>query len=492
MQLFNETLRIDSINASLVIVNNTAYLINSTLRGQIISVNDSAVLINNTLTGRINSINSSFLLENITLWNRINSLNSSLLSTNTSALSINTTKNIQNLINNTNANFSSIAVGGNVSASTGFFSKLGDLITRITKGWFTDLDSININSSVMNGTNIYQGGNPVLDTRSNTTENIGNLYNFTAGLIANKTFLQNFTTATIQSFINNTNIYLASLMTTKGSGINEVNLSGVLYVNSTSGNVGIGTASPIHKLQVTGGRIYAAGTGVSSGITFDTWEIFQNTTNDLMFRYNGFDRFYINNSGNVGIGTIVPTGRLEIYGVGQTTSALTDAGLRNNIISINANGNTAGDGGAITFGSTNSISNGSIGVAAIKYMLVSGSGTTRGDLAFSTRTGTGDTSLTENMRIQSGGNVGIGTTSPVSLLELKSPTSAGNSTSSNGNGTITAVGTEIGNIIFRTNDASDIGTFDVAKIGAVAEGVYTGVDSAPTGFDFFTTPAVSP
>lgn len=45
------------------------------------------------------------------------------------------------------------------------------------------------------------------------------------------------------------------------------------------GKVGIGTTSPVERLQVTGGKIYPSGTGTSSGLTFDHGSIYEaNTT----------------------------------------------------------------------------------------------------------------------------------------------------------------------------------------------------------------------
>jgi hypothetical protein len=56
--------------------------------------------------------------------------------------------------------------------------------------------------------------------------------------------------------------------------------------------------------------------------------------------------------------------------------------------------------------------------AAIKSLLTDGSNNTLGALAFSTRNASADTTLTERMRIDSGGNVGIGVT-PAKKLDVK-------------------------------------------------------------------------
>ena len=132
--------------------------------------------------------------------------------------------------------------------------------------------------------------------------------------------------------------------------------------------------------------------------------------------------------GNVGIGTATPMAQTEIYGAGQLTAALTDAGVKTGTLAINSNSGSAGAGGAIVFGNSQSETVSSIGYAAIKGLLTNGTGNTIGDLAFSTRNATGDTALTERMRILSSGNVGIGTVTPTYKLyvnnDVTNPTSA--------------------------------------------------------------------
>jgi hypothetical protein len=137
---------------------------------------------------------------------------------------------------------------------------------------------------------------------------------------------------------------------------------------SSNGNFGIGTSSPTEKLDV-GGSINITGSGV---LKMDGFELIQNLNNDANsdLRYNcrvignitgtngmyiNFDsaggdtadcRFYANgttsrmmikaNSGNVGIGTTVPTHKLHVNGSAQATSfnATSDVRHKENICDL--------------------------------------------------------------------------------------------------------------------------------------------------------------
>jgi hypothetical protein len=122
----------------------------------------------------------------------------------------------------------------------------------------------------------------------------------------------------------------------------------------------------------------------------------------------GSERLRIDTSGNVGIGTSSPVYQTQIYGSGQTTAALTDAGNKGGSLLLNTPTVAGGDGGALLIGAGGS---GAKPFAAVKGLLADGGGNTTGSLAFSTRNATGDTALTERMRIDSSGNVLIGKTS---------------------------------------------------------------------------------
>ena len=112
---------------------------------------------------RLNSINSSFLLENTTLFNRLNSVNASLLIVNSTTLSINTTANIQNLLN-----------------STGIYSTFnatyeGNLDTNCSSGLCKELIYF-ANGTLFNQTIFAELVNSTALT-INTTANIQNLVN---------------------------------------------------------------------------------------------------------------------------------------------------------------------------------------------------------------------------------------------------------------------------------------------------------------------------
>ena len=82
-----------------------------------------------------------------------------------------------------------------------------------------------------------------------------------------------------------------------------------LALNPNGGNVGIGTSSPTNKLTVNGGIDFTGSSFSGSGTG-----IWQQTTNVLGFVTAGSNRVVIDATGNVGIGTNTPSGKLDVIG----------------------------------------------------------------------------------------------------------------------------------------------------------------------------------
>ncbi|MDB0009285.1 hypothetical protein N9E37_04015 [Luminiphilus sp.] len=154
---------------------------------------------------------------------------------------------------------------------------------------------------------------------------------------------------------------------------------------STDGNVGIGTSSPTEKLHLNGTALmFGARMSSNNGSTY--WDVKRDiSTGHFHIADDSLGNVLTirQDSGNVGIGTSSPATLLDI----KEGTAATDA-----IIGL-----TAGTGGRAQIRSEAQADN------------------TSSELSFHTM---GGSSTSEAMRIDSSGRVGIGTSSPDTLLEI--------------------------------------------------------------------------
>jgi hypothetical protein len=190
-------------------------------------------------------------------------------------------------------------------------------------------------------------------------------------------------------YLYNSGSNLASLQIGRGTSPG----SNVAMAFDNSGNVGIGTTSPGHTFDVKGAdtdnatiaRFYSntstrGSFGIKNGVSVSP-SIFIGTlggSEQLAIGVNSTESIRINGSGNVGIGTASPTTKLHIDESGTTSPALFI--------------DTARYGASII-----------------------GDGTSNSQFLLNLQSNGGST---EVMRVQSSGNVGIGTTSPTAKLQV--------------------------------------------------------------------------
>ena len=185
----------------------------------------------------------------------------------------------------------------------------------------------------------------------------------------------------------------------------------------SSGNVGIGTTSPVEKLHVEGSMMLDAyNVGVEEGLFLRQGFSSSNkynlgimtyahngSTNDglTIGAYNGFsvctgsnsrqERMRITSTGKVGIGTTSPSQQLTVYNSTAPKISLDYAGGSNN-------------GGSIDF----NLINASVSAPLTTQIKVLDDGAYRQHLTFLTKTsGTESSGLTERMRIDSSGSLSV-------------------------------------------------------------------------------------
>jgi len=230
----------------------------------------------------------------------------------------------------------------------------------------------------------------------------------------------------------------------------------VVYDDGT--NVGIGTTEPSYVLDVNGAirsttRILSGATTASAYVSIANssrwWDIVNDYSDGTKLKITdvsaGATRMTIDTSGNVGIGTTGPTSKVHIW-VNEIDNALT----------LHRNTTIAGDTVALNFGLTTGANPSANLFGAVKGVRIGGLALYDG----------GDTgTLQETMRLYKG-NVGIGTTSPATKLDVNGTlgVSADSSyTTSSGAG-----------FVFRNSTSPDFemyGGYDMSIDGAFLQGV---------------------
>ena len=184
-----------------------------------------------------------------------------------------------------------------------------------------------------------------------------------------------------------------------------------LYVDSTNNRVGIGTSSPSRSLHISGGtnsmvieRTDATTSALLLVAESNNTAIYSRSSNasttarDLIFNMGSTEAMRIDSSGQVGIGTSSPDTALEVSTSG---SGVTDV--------LKLTTTSANSVPAILF----EADAGSIQHDAARFR-VGQTDQNNSSMIFEVQ---GSGSLAERMRIDSSGNVGIGTTSPAQSLD---------------------------------------------------------------------------
>ena len=275
----------------------------------------------------------------------------------------------------------------------------------------------------------YNTGNVGIGNSPTDTAGFGKVLDIT-GTSGSSVIVRSASTANLYTFLGQDNSY--SYLYTKSTPL-------LFYVNNAekvritaAGNVSIGNTNDTYKLDVTGtGRFTGAltmGTPNSSVKAVVLWPYSDNAASrswtwvndqiaygDMMLSQSTtqtgssyVQRMYFSASGNVGIGTTSPSQKLSvgtIVGTGVASSSPTCITLDDSF-----GNNTVGTNFKLKIFQDNATNRYGLGVSDGLFEIVAGS---TGAMGFFTN------GANERMRITSGGNAGIGTTSPNARFHVK-------------------------------------------------------------------------
>ena len=304
-------------------------------------------------------------------------------------------------------------------ATNGDISFYEDTGTTAKFFWDASAEQLNLTGSstslnVLGTTQSIAGGKSNIKVGSSdaAAADKGGQINFTANTVS----LSNYPVAGIHGYhetlgAGNYSGYLGLYTTSSGGAITER-----MRIDS-SGRVGIGTTAPTRALDVSkaGSTILANFKNTGGTTSFITLGNTSSTADQIRVGSNGTaftvstnytERMRIDSAGNVGIGTSSPKGPLHVYGTEYSY-------FTSNVAGVTPNSTTQG----VAIGWNKS---GGLGESIIAHN--KGGGAT-GGLVFANNDGG---VYREDMRIDSAGNVGIGTASPAAKLDVNGTAKAAN------------------------------------------------------------------